>query len=383
MQAGLEAANFRHGLGAQFLDVNGDGRPDLYVANDEDPNDLYVNVPWPGGVTSRSRGTRVPLRGPRRRRGYADPFAGMGIASTRAPAGRSASSSRTRAASPRPRSGSAPPGRPRSRTRGPTFDPALGSGFAGWGASWVDLAELGQARSRPDGGRDPGHEPRHRMRSRCACSPRLASALRLTRTASSANGASAAERPGARSRRRRQRRSHGDRRQHDRRQARAAARRAGRAATGSTSALVAVRAGRDRHRRAPERDEADARRCRPAAATSRRRIRASTSGSVQRRRVTPLSCATRRGESTVRLPSVRADRIVTCRAPARRPACRLRRVRTGSRTARRSCTAVRSRRSGTKRPTGELRGGSAPEPVQARDLYDVSAAMCERLSRRR
>ena len=44
-QAGLEASHFRHGLGAIFTDVNGDGRPDLYVANDEDPNDLYINEP--------------------------------------------------------------------------------------------------------------------------------------------------------------------------------------------------------------------------------------------------------------------------------------------------------------------------------------------------
>ena len=44
-QAGLESSHFRHGLGATFTDVNGDGRPDLYVANDEDPNDLYINEP--------------------------------------------------------------------------------------------------------------------------------------------------------------------------------------------------------------------------------------------------------------------------------------------------------------------------------------------------
>ncbi len=43
--AGLESSHFRHGLGATFTDVNGDSRPDLYVANDEDPNDLYVNEP--------------------------------------------------------------------------------------------------------------------------------------------------------------------------------------------------------------------------------------------------------------------------------------------------------------------------------------------------
>src|SRR5262249_20945644 len=45
VQAGLESALFRHGLGAVFTDVNGDGRPDLYVANDEDLNYLYVNEP--------------------------------------------------------------------------------------------------------------------------------------------------------------------------------------------------------------------------------------------------------------------------------------------------------------------------------------------------
>ncbi len=44
-EAGLESSHFRHGLGAIFTDVNGDGRPDLYVANDEDPNDLYINEP--------------------------------------------------------------------------------------------------------------------------------------------------------------------------------------------------------------------------------------------------------------------------------------------------------------------------------------------------
>src|SRR5581483_5274134 len=49
VQAGLESALFSHGLGAEFVDVNHDGRPDLYVANDEDPNELYINVAWPGG----------------------------------------------------------------------------------------------------------------------------------------------------------------------------------------------------------------------------------------------------------------------------------------------------------------------------------------------
>jgi hypothetical protein len=36
------------GLGVLILDVNADGRPDLYVANDTDPNFLYVNRSRPG-----------------------------------------------------------------------------------------------------------------------------------------------------------------------------------------------------------------------------------------------------------------------------------------------------------------------------------------------
>src|SRR5205823_13421138 len=41
-QVGLDPKPYSHGLGAQFIDANGDGRPDPYVANDEDPNDLYL-----------------------------------------------------------------------------------------------------------------------------------------------------------------------------------------------------------------------------------------------------------------------------------------------------------------------------------------------------
>ncbi|HXH97743.1 MAG TPA: CRTAC1 family protein, partial [Gaiellaceae bacterium] len=44
-QVGIDPAPYDHSLGAIFTDVNGDGRPDLYVANDEDPNKLYLNEP--------------------------------------------------------------------------------------------------------------------------------------------------------------------------------------------------------------------------------------------------------------------------------------------------------------------------------------------------
>ena len=79
IQAGLERAHFDHGLGAVFTDVNGDRRPDLYVANDEDPNLLYLNVARPqakadpGGLTFH-----FVERG--RAEGVDDPNAGMGVA---------------------------------------------------------------------------------------------------------------------------------------------------------------------------------------------------------------------------------------------------------------------------------------------------------------
>ncbi len=72
--AGLEASHFRHGLGAIFTDVNGDGRPDLYVANDEDPNDLYINEP--GGPLG------FHLVDEAKAYGVDNHYAGMGVAET-------------------------------------------------------------------------------------------------------------------------------------------------------------------------------------------------------------------------------------------------------------------------------------------------------------
>ena len=40
---GVDDANGYYGLGALFVDVNGDGKPDLLVANDSTPNYLYMN----------------------------------------------------------------------------------------------------------------------------------------------------------------------------------------------------------------------------------------------------------------------------------------------------------------------------------------------------
>lgn len=42
-KAGVSDPNGYYGLGAVFVDVNGDGKPDLAVANDSTPNYLYIN----------------------------------------------------------------------------------------------------------------------------------------------------------------------------------------------------------------------------------------------------------------------------------------------------------------------------------------------------
>jgi Na+-translocating ferredoxin:NAD+ oxidoreductase RnfD subunit len=135
--AGLEAAAFRHGLGAEFMDVNGDGRPDLYVANDEDPNDLYVNVPWPGGVRADPAGLGFRFEERAGAAGVADPFAGMGIAS----AGNRLLVTNSRG---EPSAVYRRTGPERFANDRPAVDPALGSGFAGWGAAWVDLRNSGR-----------------------------------------------------------------------------------------------------------------------------------------------------------------------------------------------------------------------------------------------
>ena len=129
--AGLEPHGLDHGLGAVFTDVNGDGRPDLYVANDLDPNRLYVNEPASGAL-----GFRFVEEG--RKQHVDDPNAGMGIAvgdysgdglqdlfvtNSR---GQLHAAYRARA------------GLPYADAR-PDFVGALGQQYTGWGASWADL----------------------------------------------------------------------------------------------------------------------------------------------------------------------------------------------------------------------------------------------------
>jgi Na+-translocating ferredoxin:NAD+ oxidoreductase RnfD subunit len=143
IQAGLESSDFSHGLGATFLDVNGDGRPDLYVANDEDPNQLYVNVPWPGGAKADPAGLGFRFENRATASGVADPYAGMGVAvdgGGSGPLDLLVTNSRHEPSAAFTRTSASKFSSARS-----DFDPALGANFAGWGDSFVDLSNSGSS----------------------------------------------------------------------------------------------------------------------------------------------------------------------------------------------------------------------------------------------
>jgi hypothetical protein len=124
-RVGLDRAPYDHSLGAVFTDVNGDGRPDLYVANDEDPNRLYINeAGGPVGFhfVDRARAARV-----------ADTNAGMGIAAQNGALFVTNSRRQTHA----------------SFQKTPSFR-FVRSGLqlppnatAGWGVSWIDVRNSG------------------------------------------------------------------------------------------------------------------------------------------------------------------------------------------------------------------------------------------------
>src|SRR6266576_1504013 len=142
VQAGLEAARFDHSLGAVFSDFDGEGRPDLYVANDGDPNRLYENVAWPGGRKADPAGLGFRFEERAAIAGVADPAAGMGVAA--ADFNRDGRTdlfiSNSRGQGHAVYTGQQP------LASGSSFDdvrsafaPAFGKTFAGWGASWADL----------------------------------------------------------------------------------------------------------------------------------------------------------------------------------------------------------------------------------------------------
>ena len=129
--------------------MNGDGRPDLYVANDEDPNRLYLNEPGgPLGFHFVDVGEGV-----RRRR----PNAGMGIAAADFNGDGRTDLFVTQLARPGARGVH---GEWRGRSRTPSrFGPRSARTSTGWGDSWVDLRNNGTPDLVLANGGDPGDEP--------------------------------------------------------------------------------------------------------------------------------------------------------------------------------------------------------------------------------
>src|SRR6266851_3525060 len=142
VQAGLEAARFDHSLGAVFSDFDGDGRPDLFVANDGDPNRLYENVAWPGGRKADPAGLGFRFEERAAIAGVANQSAGMGVAAADFNGdGRTdlfISNSRGQGHAVYTGQPPLPSGSSFNDVRA-AFAPAFGQTFTGWGASWVDL----------------------------------------------------------------------------------------------------------------------------------------------------------------------------------------------------------------------------------------------------
>jgi Na+-translocating ferredoxin:NAD+ oxidoreductase RnfD subunit len=122
-RAGLDPAPYDHSLGAQFMDANHDGRIDLFVANDEDPNRLYLNEP--GGPLG------FHFVDAAKRYGIADANAGMGIATHEGWLFVSNSRGQTHAVYDG------------WLDRRKAFAAAFGTNLTGWGDSWIDLRNSG------------------------------------------------------------------------------------------------------------------------------------------------------------------------------------------------------------------------------------------------
>ena len=146
IDAGLEAARFDHSLGAVFSDFDGDGRPDIYVANDGDPNRLYENVRWPGGKKADPAGLGFRFEERAAIAGVADPNAGMGVSAADFTGDGKTDLfvSNSRGQGHAVYAGQAPLASGSSFTDVRTsFATAFGRRFTGWGASWVDLDNNG------------------------------------------------------------------------------------------------------------------------------------------------------------------------------------------------------------------------------------------------
>ncbi|MFQ5398570.1 MAG: ScyD/ScyE family protein [Anaerolineae bacterium] len=76
--AGLEREE--RALGAIFSDLDNDGDPDLYIANDGQANRLYEYQPWPGGVTADPEGIGFRFVERTQEAEVGDTGSGMGVA---------------------------------------------------------------------------------------------------------------------------------------------------------------------------------------------------------------------------------------------------------------------------------------------------------------
>src|SRR3954462_5518808 len=117
----------------------------MYVANDEDPNQLYVDVPWPGGARADPAGLGFRFENRAATSGGADPYAGMGVAVAGSgigigPLDLFVTNSRHEPSAAFARTSALEFSNARAG-----FDPALGVNFAGWGDSFVDLGNSGSS----------------------------------------------------------------------------------------------------------------------------------------------------------------------------------------------------------------------------------------------
>jgi hypothetical protein len=130
---GIEKTGVSHGLGSVLTDMDGDGRLDIYVANDTDPNQLYRNT-----ATTADLGFR--LEDVAKRFAVDDPNAGMGIAAAdysgdgRVDLFVTNSRRQLHAAYRSPRSTRAPYVDVR-----PDIAAVIGTDSTAWGDSWADL----------------------------------------------------------------------------------------------------------------------------------------------------------------------------------------------------------------------------------------------------
>jgi hypothetical protein len=129
-EAGVERTQVDHGLGVVFTDANADGRLDLYVANDTDPNRLLLNVRDDGPLGFRlvERASNAVA---------ADPQAGMGVAAADFNGDMRPDLFVTN--SHRQLHGVFASGRPGYVDARREFAQAFDTRFAGWGVTWSDL----------------------------------------------------------------------------------------------------------------------------------------------------------------------------------------------------------------------------------------------------